>query len=245
MKIGLFRLIRFTEKNSAIVGSSSEIDKVRKILSESPEKKKRLFYISPWKQSRTEKGKVNYTSSLYQLHDTIKIYDIDELIFCLKDVKASNLIDIMQTRAARKCSIVLHPESGDYLLKSSSTQSAGEFILPELNPVMTTWSMRKKNLFEKFFALTMILFSPFFVFIYRKPFQFLKNMTAVLFGQTSLIGFKGITSHKNFILEAFEQDCSEQEFVKHKIDYLMNYGTEKDLEIAFSKLNQLDRNPPS
>lgn len=241
MKLGLFRLIRFTEKNSAIVGSPSEAEKVRKILSESPEKKKRLFFISPWKQSQSPSESLNYTGSLYQIDDAIKIYDIDELIFCLKDVRAGELIDVMQKTSVRKCSIVLHPESGDYLLKSSSTQSAGEFILPELNPLMSAWSIRKKSFFEKTFALSMIVLSPFLVFIYRNPLQFLKNMSSVLFGRKNLIGFKGMSKGKAYILEAFDQENSGQEFAKQKIDYLMNYGTEKDLEIALIKLNQLDR----
>jgi len=240
MKLGFFKLIRFTQINSAIIGSASEIKVVKKILSESIEKKKQLFYVNPLEKSETEENDsgIDYIGSLYQIEHIIKVYDLDEVIFCMKDVSASDMFNYMQKKIVHQCSIFLHPENADYLLKSSSIHSVGEFILPETNPEMTVWSKKKKRVFEVIFSCMIFLFSPFLIFIYRKPMRFLKNLGSVISGKVELIGISGET--KPFILEAFSKEVSSQELNKLKVDYLMNYGTEKDLEIAISNLNRLD-----
>ena len=119
----------------------------------------------------------------------------------------------------------------------------GEFILPEHTPEMERWAAVKKRLFDVAFSIILLVLSPLFMPFFRRPFQFFKNLVNCLFGSSTFIGFENMEGRKSYILNAWEQEVSEEESRKKKIDYLMNYGTEKDLEILVSRLGYLDKVP--
>ncbi len=241
MKLGFFKLIRFTELNSVVVGKKEQIEKVSDILLGSTERKKNMYFVDPQKKSDAGSNSVEYIGSLDQLRDVIRVYDIDEVIFCLGDVSTTEMLSIMQIPDVRKCNIYLHPENESYILRSSSTHSSGEYILPETDPNMPKWAQKKKRFFEICFSILLILFSPFLMLFFRKPRRFILNSWNALTGKNWLIGFENISPDKAFVIEAFTSGQNIKKFNKKKIDYLLNYGTEKDLEILLSNFNQLDR----
>lgn len=244
MKLKVFRLIRFTEMNSAIIGSKSEIEKVLNILKESTARKKSYYFINPLRKSESSSDDKSFAfhAALHQIDHFLDIFNIDEIIFCMKDLRAAEMINIMQKKAVGKCNLYIHPTTSEFLLKSSSINSIGEFILPETNPVMPDWSMRKKRIFEIFLTFLLLAFSPFLIYIFRKPLLFYSNMLNVLIGKVNLIGYKNENNVRPFLIAAFPEGTTDMKKINNKIDYLLNYGTEKDLEILLGNLNQLDRN---
>jgi len=245
-KFRLFKLIRITEITTGIVGSVNEIIKVKKILSSSSEKKKHLLYINPLKKSQSidKNDEIHYSASLYQLKDLIQIKSVDELIFCMKDVVTSELIKIMQLPFIKRLGIYLNPGDGSYMLKSSSIHSIGDYILPESNPVMKSSFMRSKRFLEIVISIFMLIFSPLILFLYRNPKQFLKNMWQIMSGKIALVGYTSSDGH-NYLLPItqIESIADDSIFEKKKMEYILNYGIEKDLEIWLSNLNQIDRMP--
>lgn len=244
MKLKLFGLIRFTEMNSAIVGSKAEIENVLNILKESTAKKKSYYFINPLRKSESsaDDKRFSFHAALHQIDPFLDIFNIDEIIFCMKDLKASDMINIMQKNKVGNCNLYIHPKAGEFLLKSSSINSIGEFILPETNPAMPDWSFRKKRIFEVILAVFLLIFSPFLIFIFREPMRFYTNMYGVITGKIKLIGYKNQKDIRPFLIEAFPEEPTDIKKTNIKIDYLLNYGTEKDLELLIGNLNQLERN---
>lgn len=242
MKMKLFRLIRFTEMNSAIIGGKTEIDKVLNILKESTARKKSYYFVNPLRKSESSAADKDFAfhAAMHQIDHFLDVFNIDEIIFCMKDLKAIDMINIMQKKVVGRCNLYIHPINGEFLLKSSSINSIGEFILPETNPVMPDWSIRKKRIFEVILTAFLLAFSPFLIFIFRRPLRFYLNIFNVIIGNINLIGYKN--NDRPFLIEAFPESQTDIKKTNIKIDYLLNYGTEKDLELLLGNLNQLDKN---
>jgi GT2 family glycosyltransferase len=247
-KIGWIRLMRFTDMNSGIIGLPDSIQKVKNILSASTEREKKLFFINPLSKDEmgTKEEGPHYIGSLYQLRDIISVYKLDELIFCLNDVDTTDVLALIQMPELKKKNIYLHPERGEYILRSSSIHSLGEYIRPELNPDMKIWSRRRKRLLDICMSLLMMLFWPFSALLYRSPSDYMKNLVHILLGKMSFVGFKSNTvSNQLFLIEIGSETGKESHYrvEKKRLDYLVNYSLIKDLELIFSNLSYLDSMP--
>ena len=194
--------------NSGIIGLPDSIQKVKDILSASTEREKNLFFINPFSKNDipAQHEGPEYIGSLYQLKDIINVYNIDELIFCLKDVDTTDVLAIIQLPELKNKNIYLHPESGQYILRSSSIHSLGEYIRPELNPDMRLWSRRRKRMLDACLSLLMIFFWPFSALLYRSPLKYLSNMYQILVGRISFVGFKTSTVNSQlFLIEIYSE----------------------------------------
>lgn len=247
-KIGWIRLMRFTDMNSGIIGLPDSIQKVKDILSASTEREKNLFFINPLSKNElsSHEKPIEYTGSLYQLKDIIKVYDLDELIFCLKDVDTTDVLSTIQLPELKNKNIYLHPEKGQFILRSSSIHSLGEYIRPELNPDMKPWSRRRKRIFDIGLSLLMILFWPFSALLFRNPVNYFKNLYQILLGRLSFVGFKSNANYpQSFLIEIDSESAKESHYRadKKRLDYLVNYSVIKDLELIISNLSSLDSIP--
>ena len=206
------------------------------------------FFVNPFaKEGSSEQiDDITYIGSLYQLRDIIRVYNLDELIFCLKDVDTTDLLDVMQTRELKNKNIYLHPGKGQYILRSSSIHSLGEYIRPELNPDMKQWSRTRKRMLDFSLSLLMILCWPFSALLFRSPLNYLSNMYQVFTGKMSFVGFKTGNNTRGFYLIEIGSDTGKDSHYraeKKRLDYLVNYSIIKDIELIFSNLSYLDSNP--
>lgn len=242
-KLRLFQLIRFSDQTTGIIGSSHAISRIENILGESPERRKSALWIDPEAKSKGhQESGIQYCCSLYQLKDFLKVYKPDELIYSLSEVSASQLIASLKAIHSSDLNIYLLPRNGNFLLRSRSSDKSPDFIERVIDPKMHPGSMRKKRVAEVFISFGLLLFSPMLVFLYRNPFRFFRNVFSVLNNRSWLTGldqeqFRG----KNIVVYAGEESASDKEKKKSMIEFLLKYSTQKEFEIVFSKIGQLDR----
>lgn len=229
-------------KRIAIVGSEIEIDRVKNLI-KGVSVAENEFIDVIYSTSR----KVN--SSL--IKEYISVHNLNEIVFCAKDISAQNIINMMGVLEQNRVSFKIAQPKGFLIIGSNSINDNGEFYTSEINNISNASNKRNKRFFDLFFSLILILFSPLLVLFQKKHMLFYKNIFNVFFGLKTFVGFaevylktneelpklkKGILTLKSLKINANLDDVSLQEL---NILYAKNYSTWFDFKILLFNLNQL------
>lgn len=181
-------------KHIAIVGSAAESGRVRHLLESAAVSAQVVGYVRPDSalpasaSARTE----DLLGEVRQLEDIVRIYGVDELIFCGKDVPASQIMALMvqlpqQLRVAYK----ILPEDSEYIIGSSSKDSPGDFYTLDIAlNLFQPQARRNKRLLDVVSSLVLLLTAPLGVFLVEHKAGFVRNCLRVLVGQRTWVGLR-------------------------------------------------------
>ena len=85
------------------------------------------------------------------------VLKIEEIIFCSKDLAASQIIEWMGRMKQQELLVKIVPEERLLIIGSNNKNTPGDFYTIELNLSLSkAWEQQKKRLFDVFFAITLL-----------------------------------------------------------------------------------------
>lgn len=246
---GVYDLKGVKNKNFGIVGTEDEVKRVKEILKHSTHNIANVFSISPSREVQHS----NNTGSLEQLNQVVHIHDINEIIFCAKDVSAEAIINWMSKLRSADLEFKIAQPNSVYLIGSNSVDTAGDLYVLEIDKISKTKNKRNKRTFDIVMSLLLLMVSPFIIWFYSNKKQFFKNLFGVVFGQFSIVGYhleasteaKDLPRIKTGVLKPFDKTntfAKDKELLyKLNLIYARDYSILKDFQILTKNWNKLDR----
>lgn len=233
----------------AIVGKSEELKRISSFLKKTLIEPEKIINVNADNEGSNNSG---FSARLYQLKDIIDIYDINEVIFCAKDLSSAQIIEQMGAIEKEDVDFKIAPPESLYIIGSNSIESSGEYYILASDTILKPVNQKNKRILDVFLSLFFLLFSPLLFWVVSERKNYFKNLFNVLVGSSSFVGFyssdeiadknlkvkKGILNptdlHDSFGLD---QETIEQ----LNFEYGRDYSIGKDLEIVFKNLAQLGR----
>lgn len=248
LKLKEFRLDIKKNKKIAIVGHSSEAERVRKLLEATQIQSQLAGFIA---LDKTDKGE-NYIGELNQLKEIIRINRIDEIVFCAENISSAQIIramlDLTQLDIDYK---IAQPESIS-IIGSNSIHTAGDLYVVNVNAISKISNKRKKRFLDTEIALIFLILSPLLVWFFKNKSNLFGNIFKVLSGKRSWIGyiskqntFENLPLLKKGVLNPgdlfAELNLDTEKKAQLNLLYAKDYSILTDAEILFKAWKNLDR----
>jgi len=168
----------------AIAGDASEIERVELIIHQSSRAIFDFVKVSP----TSDFNKNKFVGSIEQIQDITKVYSINEVIYCAKNISSQKIIASMSELDPRIDCKIAPPESL-YIIGSNSISTSGDLYMLDVNAVNRPVNRRNKRTLDFFMSLIMLILLPILVFIVIKPLSFVRNIFQVMFGKKTWVGY--------------------------------------------------------
>ncbi len=241
-----FNLGKTTSSNLCLIGSKEETERSLKLLQQAGVNKNIIGTILPEGEKR-EKTSLGYFS---QMDEIVRIYKIDEIIFCSKDIPSHEIMDAM-TRLGSDISYRILPEESFSIIGSQSKNTSGKLYTIDIEyKISNTLNKRNKRIFDILFSLTsLVLFPVIFLTIHKKS-RFLRNIFQVLIGKKTWVGYastKGkrwsLPNLRNSVLNpsnVFKEDILDDETLQRlNFLYAKDYSSSEDWNIIWKAWKKL------
>ncbi len=230
-----------------IIGDKDETGRVSAILNESYIKPDFVGLASP-----VEDGEVNdgFIGNLTQVKDIISIYNIDEVIFCSKNINHQQIIDKMAEWQKTRVDYKIAPEDSLSIIGSNSINTRGDLYTVDINSIDKPANRRNKRLVDILVSIITLGLAPALIFFEKKPAKFIINIFKVLAGKLTWVGYypKQINSiHLPAVkqgvlnpLSALETKSLLPEIIdKANMLYARDYSVIKDLNIVIKSFDKM------
>jgi hypothetical protein len=222
-----------------IAGSPEECDRVKNLVAQTGITPGFTGFVSTSQEANGN----NVLGRFDQLSEIVKIYSIDEIIFCAKDISAQEIIDRMaQLGDSRKVSYKIAPPESLSIIGSNSIDTAGDLYVIDINSVSKPVNRRNKRVVDFTVAFGFLLLFPLLMWTQKNPFGFVGNIFRVLFGNRSWVGYAPGKNHDmnlpkirtgvlNPLVALPLQQHTEDIRVRLNILYAKDYKISNDLRI--------------
>lgn len=241
-----FRLDAKTNSNFIIVGSFGESERVGTMLRQINPRIEQIYLVSATEEKNDKQAGI--ASQLDQLTHNLQV---DEVIFCAKDVSAREIIQWMSDLGHRDLDFKIAQPDSLYLIGSNSINSAGDLYIIHINEISKKSKQRMKRTLDLLFSFFALLTLPVSIWFFRNKWKFTKNMLACLFAKKTLVGYhidhssegSNLPTLKKGILSPFDALKFMDEGLMDKLNliYARDYNIFKDLEIIQKAWRKLDR----
>jgi GT2 family glycosyltransferase len=173
-------------KRIVILGGKEEYDRTVQLINNSSTPTEIIGFVS----QNPEPNNEHYLGKFERINDIIRLYHVDELIFCAKDFTAKQIIASMIDLEYSQLSFKILPDNSNYIIGSNSKNDAGEFytLNIELN-IMQSSARRNKRLLDVLVSVFVLIFSPINLIIFKKPQYLISQAWKVLKGTSTWVGF--------------------------------------------------------
>lgn len=177
-----------TPKNLLLVGSQEEAKRAKHLLNEAQVRKNIIGIVAPTIENQIVTPK--FLGHLGQIPNLVRIYRINEIIFCSKDVLNKNIIQLMNDLRKQNVEFKILPESSQSIIGSHDKNARGElYTIDTRFKLSTPMHRRHKRLFDITFCLFAICFLPIIIGFIGAKLNFIKNIFQVLFAQKTWVGY--------------------------------------------------------
>lgn len=185
LKYRHFRIGRERARNLVIAGSAPESSRVQALLNQVPLPKNIIGTVSPWDDTDDS----TYLSSLSQLDDVVRIYRVDEVIFCSRDVPAHDIMAWM-TRLGPAVSYKIVPEESLSIIGSSDKNAPGELYTIDIRyNIAQPGERRNKRFLDLLLCLLLLVTAPLVLLFSKKRKPFAEGFFPVLLGKKTWVGY--------------------------------------------------------
>ncbi|QNH61294.1 glycosyltransferase family 2 protein [Hymenobacter sediminicola] len=210
------------QKSVAIVGSATESLRVRHLLEQAAVQARIIGYITPQEQEVAAPARASATATrrvagngtaaavlaepeplaiappddllgeVRQLDEIIRIYALDELIFCGRDLSASQIISLMVSLPQQPpIAFKILPQDSEYIIGSSSKDAPGDYYTLDITlNLFRPEQVRNKRLLDILTSLALLLGSPLLIWLQQQKGGFLRNCLRVLGGSRTWVGLR-------------------------------------------------------
>ena len=246
LKYRNFDLGEEKSKNLIVVGSKNESNRVMGLVHQAQLKKNFIGTVSP---NGTEDSKA-YLSNLEQLDEVVHIYNINEIIFCSKDISSQDIMKWM-TRLGPEIDYKIVPKESLSIIGSSSKNTAGELYTIDIQFRINQYmNQRNKRFIDISLAIIFLISLPISILFVKQKGSFIRNIFEVLFRKKSWVGYtktnpgvenlpkirKGVLSP----LDALKLEKVKESTIHHlNFLYAKDYSASNDLDIIWKGFRNL------
>jgi len=184
-------------KRIIIAGETEESERVLSLLNQIGIQ---YNYIGLVSENHSKDTTDNRTiGSLEKLDDLVETYEVDEIIFCSKDISSKDIIQWM-TRIGSELSYRILPQESLSIVGSNSKNTAGDLYAIDISlKLASTVQKRNKRLLDLLVCFITAILLPILVFFIGKPIQFISNWWKVLIGKFTWVGYAHNPSHQSWL----------------------------------------------
>jgi len=180
-----FRIGRDRVKNLVVVGSAAESERVMGLLKQAGVPNNFIGTVAP----PGEHDDRTYLSSLNQLDEVVRVYRVNEAIFCSKDIRSQDILAWM-TRLGPSVDYKIVPEESMSIIGSSSKNEPGELYTIAIRyNIAEPGQRRNKRVLDVILCLLLLITAPLWAFFSAKKTFFFQNWWAVLRGRKTWVGY--------------------------------------------------------
>lgn len=243
---GGFQLSSSVNRRFTVVGKKDEAQRVMTLLSQTVANPTNIGIINP-DQSDDKDG---YIGDISQLEQIIHIYKVDEVVFCARDLKSQQIIDLMSRIESRNLDFKIAPPESLYIIGSNSIDTSGDLYVMDVNTITKTENVRNKRLFDAFSSILLLATLPINIWGVSAKGSYIANIFLVLIGKKSWIGYGKTSAEKAFRLpkikkgvissaDALKITPNEETSNKLNIVYAKDYRVTNDLNIFLKGFRNL------
>ena len=230
----------------AVIGSESEFKRVNDILQKTNIDADFVGFVSNDQQTSKQP---NHIGHFDQINEAIDVHQINEIIFCARDISSQHIIEKMLALVTRGLEFKIAPPESLSIIGSNSIDTAGDLYVIDVNNVGRPENRRNKRLLDIGVSAFLLLFFWLFIWLQDNKTRFLANSVKVLFGIYSWVGYgknirKDLPSLKPSVLSPvllLKGDVSDDRINKTLLNYSKDYHAENDIKILWALKNKLDR----
>ena len=220
----------------AIIGSEAEFERVNALLKETQLQSEFIGFIS--NENNGAKNK-DYLGHFHQINEAIELYEINEIIFCARDISSQDIIAKMVTLVTKGVEFKIAPPESLSIIGSNSIDTAGDLYVIDINNVGRPENRRKKRVLDIALSLAFLIGSPVLIWFQKNIKAFIPNIFKVLFGTHSWVGYgmkkrSDLPAIKPSVLspaDYLNAPKSEERINKSFLNYSKDYHVENDLRI--------------
>ncbi len=247
LKVPWVQLGEIQNHRFLIIGDKNEVLRVSELLDSSFIKPDFIGMVS--NDEKLEKED-EFIGSISQVIDIISIYNIDEVIFCSKNIPHQTIIDKMTEWKKAQVDYKIAPEDSLSIIGSNSIHTRGDLYTVDINAVDRPANRRNKRVLDVLLSLLMIPLLPVMLLMQKKPGNYFVNIFRVLFGAKSWVGYyplddsvEHLPKIKNGVLNPVDSmKVKEQDIMtitNLNILYARDYNVWKDLNIVLFAFRNL------
>lgn len=181
------------KQNLAIIGQQAEAERAIQLLQQAEIKKNIIGTIHP---DGRQVPDTNYLGSVAQLLHLMKWYALDEVIFCMQNMRTQEIIRWMD-QLGRKMTYKILPSGSSTIIGSSSKNTSGELYTIDIRyPIATAANRRNKRFADMGIALLVIIMLPITILLsVPRTWYLWKQLPAVLSSKRTWVGYGGDQIH--------------------------------------------------
>ncbi|MFO7843584.1 MAG: glycosyltransferase [Bacteroidales bacterium] len=238
-----------TQKTRLIMaGLKDEIERVKQIIAETDSRPEIIGYVSP-EQSYDS---AYYLGTLNQIEEVIKIHQINEIIFCAKNIPSHKIIRIMLKISGYAIDFKIAQPDTLSIIGSNSINTSGDLYTVDINSIAKEKNIQNKRVFDIISSLLILIISPFILLLSKNSFNLINNSLNVLLGFKTWVGYyrddKINTDHLPKIKDGVlspgilvnPKGQNQTVYNKANMIYAKNYTVWNDLKILLRGINFLD-----
>jgi len=243
LKLRGYVLWQNESKRIAIVGDEDEYNRVTGLLKETHVKPAFTGFVSTDEGASTQSGWLGNSS---QLNEVIEIHQVQEIIFCSKNLSSQQIIAYMLQLVSAGVDFKIAPPGSLSIIGSNSIDTAGDLYVIDFNSVSKPHNKRNKRVLDFLVSLVLLALLPVIILFQKKPFSFLSNIILVLFGANTWVGYDAgadprLPRIKKAVLSPYAHLNITDKEARNKVNltYAKNYKVENDLRIILRNLRDL------
>jgi len=233
-------------KKTVICGTPQEAARVARLLDKADINYSNIGIVSP---NENESGST--LGSFTGLDKIIRVYKVNEVIFCARDVPFNQIIETMERLQKSGVEFKIVPEDSDFIIGSNSKNKAGDYYASneELLSIDKKDSRLNKRGLDIALCFTFLISLPLNIWFIRNPLNYINNLFKVLSGQYSWVGYSVENNdlpeiRKGILSPSDELNNSDLDLrTKSRLDFLYakDYTIYKDLSVIFTSFAKIGK----
>jgi len=238
LKIKEFGFNIKTNKQSLIIASNYQINRIKKIILSNSKEERLIAVLNDFNIDLRKE--ITYI---------ISKENINEIIYCLEDLSAKDIIMSILNISNKNIEIkIAHPKT-NAIIGSNSINTTGEIYSSNLNTIIKSSNLRGKRISDIILSLFFLLLYPILFLLVDKKINFLKNIFSVLIGKYSWVGFaeqKNInyinklpTIKQGILSISGKSELNEDNLFRINSEYAKNYNLTDDIYVIYKSFENI------
>ena len=241
-----YRIGKEKSKRIGIAGNKDEFLRVNDLLKQTAVAPEFTGFISA---EPNEQKSEHYVGNIAQIDEIIQIHQLNEVIFCAKDLSSQDIIRYMLELVSSGVDFKIAPPESLSIIGSNSIDTAGnDLYVIDFNSVSKPNNRRNKRLLDIAVGIVMLIVSPIIIWKVKNKGKFFTNLFAVLPGTKTWVGYadhfnNDLPKLKKSVLSPHmiyhDKKTDETEIIKINLNYSKDYRMENDLKIIWKGIRFL------
>jgi hypothetical protein len=250
LNINQFRINEDKNKRFIIIGEKQEAERVSELLQKTIVNPSFIGLVSFQHHRVNANGFIGHIG---QIKEIIWIHNINEVIFCAKDIPAQMIMDQMSELKDLQVDYKIAPPESLSIIGSNSINTSGDLYVIDINAITKIGNLRNKRLLDLVIASCLLLFYPVLFFAVRNPPGLLRNIFLVILSLRSWVGYSDLTESethrlpgiKKGVLNPFDafrkKPVPGEAIARLNLLYARDYKITNDINIILKGFRDLGR----